>query len=107
MRMMILDACLTGRLRRPLPAAAGGGGAVAAGGGGAAAAPMQPAAHADEGFFMLQPPPARMPLVRGEIHVDVTDIEAAEQAAILETIAADFRRAKAAIAIDLSLSQPQ
>jgi len=77
MRIAIFDACMTGRLRRPFAAV----------GGGADAAIVNEFLDADDA--------ARTRTVDGDITFDIDQVDAAEQAAILES----FRAARTASVI--------
>ena len=78
MRIAIFDACMTGRLRRPIAAAGGGAGA---------------AANVNNFFDAIDA--ARTRTVDGDVTFDIDNVDAAEQAAILDS----FRAARAASAI--------
>ena len=78
MRIAIFDACMTGRLRRPIAAVGGGAGA---------------AAIVNE--FLDANVAARTRTVDGDITFDIDQVDAAEQAAILES----FRAARTASVI--------
>ena len=78
MRIAVFDACMTGRLRRPIAAVDGGAGA---------------AAIVNE--FLDADDAARTRTVDGDITFDIDQVDAAEQAAILES----FRAARTASVI--------